>query len=236
MSEAVIYCRISVADRTGNSYSLDNQYNICNEYCKTNNIGVKRVVYETISARNMKNLDTLNQLIDEITPNTLIVVSSVSRFGRNVLKALLLLEKMEEKKISIHCVNENIGYKLISDRFTFRTLLNLAEFESDQISDRIQTSIKIRKDNDNVIGRPKFGYEIYYSDRIRKMRKNISEYEIIITILEYNCNGIPHNEIANMLNEKGKTHRGTLWTHQKISKIINLNKTPEQPNKKRKII
>jgi DNA invertase Pin-like site-specific DNA recombinase len=141
MSVANIYCRISA----NNDHSLDGQKRDCIKYCKDNNLTVNKIYVETSSARDGDNYETLKGIIEATPENGTIIVSSICRFSRNMLKALQILHKMEKKKIKIHCVNENITYDDVHSRFSFRNHLNHAQYESDLISDRVKRSKKRRR-------------------------------------------------------------------------------------------
>lgn len=221
-NNAIIYCRISTGDKTGMNYSLNNQLVICRDYCTQNNLNIVRTVNEIVTGRNMENYDTLTKIINESQSGTKIIVSSVSRFSRNLLKALEVLNEMTKRGISIYCVKENLEYSSPLHKFMFHMMLTLSEFESDQISDRIQTSVNLRKQKGDSLGQPKYGYEIYYETGIRKMRRNHQEYNLarrIYTRLENNTKPL---DLANELNNEGLSFRNKAWNSSRINYVKNI--------------
>ena len=224
---AHIYCRLSQDSKAGPNYSLDKQEQECKKYCEGHdlkNICVHRVVGSArgsgISATNTY----MNNVISEMVKGDTLIVYDVTRFSRNTLNGLLLLEKMVDKGVKIRTVKEKLGYDTIYDRLAFRQLLSLAEYESDQISERIKTSVEFRQQNGIKLGSAPYGYEAY-RDReggVRKIRRSISEYKLIVCVRNMINDGIPIDEVVVHMNDTS-TYRGKKWTHDIVLRVYKMD-------------
>lgn len=236
MSQAIIYCRISQLKKYKNlpaELSLKSQQFICEEYCQKHNIKIHSIFHETKSARNIENLTQLNEIIKIITEDIVLIIAEVSRLSRNMQQALNLIHELNERQVIIHSVTENLTYgKLldIRDKFNFRQRLNQAEFESDQISERVNRSIRYRKSVGAYIGgKPGFGYECYIDkDNIRKKKINELEQKIITNIQLLHRQGYTVEQIANYLNEHKLLYRNNLWTPQNIKYVLKTSKSDDE--------
>lgn len=224
---ALVYCRIS--NKRDNNFSISGQENICTEYCNKNNILIYKTICEIISVRNIGECHRLELVMDEMEKNGVsrIIVSNVSRFSRNTREALHLLEKLRQRNITVHSVLDNCSYDGNStNKFQFRNCLNLAEFESDQLSDRLRTSVVNRKKIGHKIGKAKFGFEIYYDENgVRRERHNQHEMEILRTIRDMKYDGKSTREISDHLNKKRMfTTRWKPWTYLRVYYVVRMTR------------
>ena len=231
MKKAVIYCRKSTAGKSTSHMGLQeltitSQQNICLEYCQKNNLEVLEIVNEIISARNMTKMTELHNLIDRLPDGTFLIVSDISRFSRNIIQGLEILESLKDKNIYIHAVCSNCTYDDISyNKYQFRSHLNQAEFESDQISDRIKRSLETRRKNRCKIGKSRFGYECYYDVHgLRRERLNKKEQYIHRLIESMNKDGLSTIDIAKILNNSGYTFRNKEWTNMRVRYVLRMSK------------
>ena len=227
MKYCTIYCRVSSNKQSNyqdGHVSLEVQENVCREYAKKNNFLVKKVYRDVGSARNMNNQYYLKHIIKNIVTGDTILFHDSTRFSRNTLQALKCLEKLEKKKISIHSVVEDCGYKSFSDKHTFRLLLAKAENESDQISARVKSSILFRRKRGDYIGTAPYGWEAYKNDDgVRKIRHNKDEQYVIQFICKLVNDNKPYWQIAEKLNEMQIDKRGYTWTDNSVGSVVKSN-------------
>lgn len=223
----VIYCRQS--QNKVDDQACELQEKNCKEYCQANQHNILEVVYETVSARNMQMMKKFNKLVAITPPGTLLLVSDISRFSRNVRQALETIETLKNKGIEIYAVNNNCGYDEYLNRFQFRSYLNQAELESDRISERVKKSINGRRKLGCKIGRSKFGYETFYDvDGWRKERINRHEHKILEEIKKLKKLNYSVREITDHLNETKQIDRirWKKWTYSRVRNIImNIRET-----------
>src|SRR3990167_6209596 len=112
-----IYCRVSSKQQsnyTAGHISLDVQEINCKEYAHIQGITIMKVVKEISSARNMKKLRNLKSLIAVIKKTkepAILLINNVSRFSRNTLEALTLINDLNKRNITVFSVQELINMK-----------------------------------------------------------------------------------------------------------------------------
>lgn len=160
LKPAVVYLRVSSkkqSDFVKGHTSFNVQKQECLDYANDNEYSVKKLVKETRSARYLYKQRGLLNIIAK-NENITLIVYNVSRLSRNTKEALFLLDKMEEKNITLVSATENLNLNTSSGRHSFRTLLSSAELESDTIGDRVRRSIEYRRSIGSYIGRAPYGH------------------------------------------------------------------------------
>ncbi len=150
-----IYSRVSSKKQASDSsHGLDSQEELCEQYLKNiYNFNDKKILdnvnyYCDIgsSYSNPKALHQLALLSKQIEPDSLILISEISRLGRNVRQVINLLKVFEDKNCKIISVSEGLCFnknKLINKQF-YQKIID-AERESDLISIRTTNANKIIK-------------------------------------------------------------------------------------------
>lgn len=265
MAKAYIYCRVSSKEQGNNlagHVSLEVQENNCKEYAERHGMVVGEVVKEVCSARNMKKLKNLTSLINLMKKKkekATLLINSVSRFSRNTLEALLLFEDLKKHQISIVFVQEQLSMNTSAGRHTFRILLSNAEYESDQISDRVRQAFALKRQLGSELGRPPYGYEVRIETtdamvNIRKFVENEDEQRIIrficavfernntqaelttmLTAIKgsrvepVNISNITHQTVANVLNRREIFRRGAMWSSGTVASVVKKYCPDTQP-------
>lgn len=186
VTKAYIYTRIS---NKNTGVSLDVQRDTLMEYCKNNSIYVIDIKVDNgISASNMKHLYGLNEILEECstlkeqrTPlkneKIYVMVYDISRFSRNSLQALDVIEDLSKKKIDLYFFMENVSYNSSSNKHLIRTALSQSQFLSESVSEKVKRSFKYKKELGNHIGSIPYGYSrkdgklVLNKDEIRLFKK-----------------------------------------------------------------
>ncbi len=151
-STTIGYLRVSTEEQEHEK----NKYDLLS-FANSNNLGTIRFVEETISGwktdwRERKIAD----VIDELSRGDNLIVSEISRLGRNVLQVLEMLTICREKGINVYAVKGNwrldgsISGKIIATIFAL-----VAEIESDLKSMRVKEALAARRRSGKPLGRPK---------------------------------------------------------------------------------
>lgn len=219
---STIYCRKSCTSRYNNELSFTVQQHICETFCNSHNLPVTEVVHETASARNTDKTIKLCELLINMDSDTLLVVSDVSRFSRNYLCGMIMLNILNDKKCTVYAVSDNCCYNF-NNNDKFKQLLGNAEFESKQMSKRMNISLKYRRNIGSKIGRSRFGYESYCNKKgIRKEKQNKREQYVINLVKKMKKQELTTGIIASLLNKRGYTFRGKEWNQNRINYINTL--------------
>jgi len=240
---AVVYCRLSSKSQNNNkdisdekNIPIEFQESICQKYCDDHNITINKVVFEISSGRVLNKQTKLMSLIRQLKTRIkfdYFLVSDVSRLTRDASAGVKLLSDLKNIKIKFFSVGDQTGYETIHEQFNVRSLLNLAQYETDKISERVKRSIEERRKIGSFIGVAPFG-KIAYKDNETGIRKlNVNRYEqIIIDII--NClihRNMHYYEIANYLNDLNIACRKKDWTSSRV-KTIFIHNNKQNRNRK----
>jgi DNA invertase Pin-like site-specific DNA recombinase len=172
--DCIIYIRVSTMNQ-----SVGAQQYACVEFCNKYFLNIKEIAIEKVSAYTGKKQNALNYLINKYE-NINLIVFSVDRFSRKNENATEFIDVMDYKKINLIAVKDNINLNTAFGKFEFRRLLNMAQYESELISERVKHSVKYRKENGIHIGRIPYGYNKIN----KKLVKNSLEREVIKFIIK----------------------------------------------------
>ena len=223
-----IYIRVSSKQQSNYSEgctSLEVQEQECRKYCEANDINVIKCVREVFSARKMDKMKGLHYLCSIASKGQKIYVYDISRFSRNTVEALNLLDTLEKKGVSIHSVTENLTYDSYTSRHQFRLQLCAAHYVSDICSEKVRASIAFRRARGDWIGSTAFGYKTVVDEktRIRSKVPNEDEMKIISKIKDNESNTLEN--IVKILIDDNITFRGNNPTEKNVSRIIYRFKT-----------
>ena len=164
---------------------LDNQTDLCDEYAlkilKTSESNIDYYCDIASSYNNPNALKELNKLAKNLEPNSVILIYSVSRLGRNTFQVFKLLRTIKKLNSCIIAVNDNLCYNnnnRMMDKKFYHKIID-AELSSDYKSERSKNHIINLKKNGGFIGRPPYGYKIYKKNNIPALIENKDEFSII---------------------------------------------------------
>ena len=216
--------------------SIKTQEHYCLKYCIDNNIEVEFIASdENVSSRNMNNLKKeLGFFKEQLSPNhNCIIIYTPDRLSRHSAKGQSFLEEMSEQNIDVHFVKEGYVYNKDTPshiKHQIVSLLNNAEFLSNQTSERVKNTIKRKKAEGHHFGRPRYGYEIKMINGIRKLKPHKEQQKIISNISnlykKYNeQNNKPIKQIipliSNELNKQQVTNTRNLpFTKSMLTTIL----------------
>lgn len=176
----IIYSRVS--SNSQGVDSLETQNTICLSHLNSNGFILSNSHSEVSSAYNGKQA-VLENLIKN-TKNAIVYIKNVSRFSRNVIYGLNLIEKAKENNVHFHFVDDNLSTYNESHSHLIRTKISESQLESETISKRARDSYKVKKSKGWVFGQPAFGYKASVKKGVRKIEKNPEEKRIIDFIIQ----------------------------------------------------
>ncbi len=194
------YIRVSSDKQTN-----ENQRYEITQWCKKKGFFIEQWFEETISSRLALEKRYLFQVIEKLRAGDTLIVSALSRIGRNLMEVMGILNKLLKREVKVLTVQE--GYEL-GDNITSKVMAFAfgiaAEIEREMISLRTKEGLRRRQAEGQVLGRPKGSTSSKHKltgkeDKIKELLKA----------------GISVSGIARLT----KTHRLTVSAH-----IIN---TPE---------
>jgi len=144
------YIRVSTDRQT-----TQNQKFEIKNYSKEKNIIIDEWIEETISATKKLEQRKFGQLLKKMKKGDILIVSELSRMGRNLMQIMKILHDCMEKDIQVFTIKERyeLGNNINSKVLAFAFGLS-AEIERNLISQRTKEALARKKAEGVVLGRP----------------------------------------------------------------------------------
>ncbi|MFT4568428.1 MAG: DNA invertase Pin-like site-specific DNA recombinase [Saprospiraceae bacterium] len=145
------YIRVSTDKQT-----VENQRFEILKYADTKKVTIDKWVNETISSRRKLSDRLLATTLDQLQSSDTLIVSELSRLGRNLMEVMSILHTCMNKDVQVHTSKENyeLGNNISSKVLAFAFSLS-AEIERQLISQRTKEALARKKSEGIKLGRPK---------------------------------------------------------------------------------
>lgn len=145
------YIRISTDKQT----TENQRFEIVN-FSKIKAFEIGEWIEETISSTKKLEVRKFGGLLNRMQKGDVLVVSELSRLGRNLMQIMKILHDCMEKDVMVYTVKENyeLGNNINSKVLAFAFGLS-AEIERNLISQRTKEALARRKAEGQILGRPK---------------------------------------------------------------------------------
>jgi site-specific DNA recombinase len=154
------YIRVSTELQAKNGISLEMQVAKINGYAQYKGYHVADVTLDDgISGRTLEGRPRLQALLNSITRRQHLVVYSVSRLARNLHELLDIEKAIRARGAFLVCLDLDINTNASIGRLIFQIMGSLAEFESNQISERVTDGMHTLMAQQKLITKPKFGWK-----------------------------------------------------------------------------
>lgn len=159
-----IYARVSTKGqglKNMGHTSLDVQKDVCLKKGLENGFKQGDVFFfeDTFSAKDITKMPQFNKMLRQLQRGDTVYFYAVSRFSRDVEQGIKCLAELRKKGVSYYFCSEGLSSGgSASSRMTINTMLVTAQFEREQLGERIQASIKKRREMGSHLGRAPFGY------------------------------------------------------------------------------
>ena len=199
MKKVVLFCRVSSSN---DRQSYDRQISDLKQLAESSGYDIAGIFAEKVSgAKKNTERKELMKMIDFVNKNDVdkVLVTELSRLGRDTLQVLQTIEILNHHKISLYIQTYNIE-TLTPDKeinpmsqFLVTVLAEIARMERRTIQNRLTSGYKNFLSNDGKVGR-KPGYrksddalKIEYAEEIKMLKKGYS-YQDISKITNTNKN------------------------------------------------
>lgn len=145
------YIRVSTDKQT-----TENQRFEIKKFATQRNLKISKWIAETISSRRDLRERAFGELLKRLLPGDTIIVSEISRMGRNLMQIMSILNHCMEKQVKVLAIKEGyeLGDNINSKVLAFAFGLS-AEIERTLISQRIKEALARKKSEGVKLGRPK---------------------------------------------------------------------------------
>ena len=145
------YIRVSSDKQT-----TENQHFEITNYSKARNLPIDEWIEETISSTKKLSDRKFDQLLQKMQKNDILIVTELSRLGRNLMQIMSILHTCMEKDIRVFTIKEHyeLGNNINSKVLAFAFGLS-AEIERNLISQRTKEALARKRAEGVILGRPK---------------------------------------------------------------------------------
>ena len=152
MSKYYAYIRVSTDKQT-----LENQKHKILEFAFNKKIQIEDFIEVEVSSKKTQKERLIDDLFLKLEENDTLVITELSRLGRNMLEILNLIEKFNSKNIKLIFINQP---ELSTDNSALSTLLisiygYFAQTEREIISERTKQGLAVARAKGKVLGRQK---------------------------------------------------------------------------------
>lgn len=145
------YIRVSSDKQT-----TENQRYEIEQYAQRKRIEIDEWLEETISGIKQIEKRKLNELLKKMRKDDTLIVSELSRLGRNLMQIMSILHDCMKTDIKVFAIKENyeLGNNISSKVLAFAFGLS-AEIERNLISQRTKEALNRKRAEGVILGRPK---------------------------------------------------------------------------------
>ena len=213
-----IYMRVSTEDQAREGFSLPEQKERLEAYCKFN--GYKIVEYYTdagISAKTGNFRPEYDRMLEDGKQGkiNMIIALKLDRITRSTRDWETLMDYLEKYNINIAFVNDDINTTTANGKMVSRIMMSVSQNEIERTSERTIIGLEGAIKQGHIPARAPLGYK--HVDK--KLVPDPLTKDIVIRIYNLYFEGLTYNTIAKLFN-KEKVLDKTNWKDTGILKII----------------
>ena len=213
-----IYMRVSTEDQAREGFSLPEQKERLESYCKFN--GYKIVEYYTdagISAKTGNHRPEYDRMLEDGKQGkiNMIIALKLDRITRSTRDWETLVDYLEKYNINIAFVNDDINTTTANGKMVSRIMMSVSQNEIERTSERTIIGLEGAIKQGHIPARAPLGYKHIY----KKLVPDPLTKDIVIRIYNLYFEGLTYNTIAKLFN-KEKVLDKTNWKDTSILKII----------------
>lgn len=133
------------SDEQAKGFSLDIQKNKLQDYCKREEIAVKHILREDHSAKNFDRPEwkRLREILSQSNHGVnLLLITSWDRFSRNLHEALIEIEWLRSKGVSVMAIDQPIDMSVPENKLMLAIYLTVPEVDNDRRSIKIREGMR----------------------------------------------------------------------------------------------
>jgi site-specific DNA recombinase len=215
------YSRVSL-EKQVDGVSLDAQKGRIEAWSVANGLQVQQVFTDAgISGKRADNRPALQQALEAVIKDKgILVVYSLSRLARSTKDAIGISERLEKAGADLVSLSEKLDTSTASGKMTFRMMAVLAEFERDQLAERVSSALKHKLMNGQRAGNVAYGFDLQTDGDT--LKQSPAEQATIQTMQALRQAGKSYWSIAADLTKKNvPTKRGGRWSAGGVMRILN---------------
>jgi len=147
----IAYIRVST-----DKQDLENQKHALLTYAQSKKVVISEFIHAEVSSRKSSKERKIDVLLEKLSKGDLLLVTELSRLGRNMLETLNLINQLSDVGIKITFVNQpELSTTASHSKLLLAIYSYFAEAERDYISTRTKQGLAAAKAQGKLLGRPK---------------------------------------------------------------------------------
>jgi site-specific DNA recombinase len=227
------YIRVSHPDQVRDGVSLETQTDLITRFGAYKGFVVQEIVCDPgISGRVLEDRPNLVAVLGRLKKKEHFVVASLSRLARNLKETMEIYSLIQERGAFFVSLDMDINTNTAIGRLIFQILASLAEFESNQTSERVIAGLATVRANGKLQTRPRYGWQspgkgLQHIPHVEQQQS----IQIIVNIY-IACHRLYNTcRMAKELNErKIPTHsKANKWYPNRVKQILTENLADYNP-------
>jgi DNA invertase Pin-like site-specific DNA recombinase len=224
---AIAYLRVSTEAQATEGVSLEAQREKVAAWCTLNDFELAEVYVDAgISGKRADNRPELQAALDHVCRvGGVLVVYSLSRLARSTRDTITISERLEKAEADLVSLSEKIDTTTAAGRMVFRMLAVLAEFERDQLAERVTMAMDHKRRKGERISR-RIPYGFTLADDGIKLVPDATEQATLRTIRDLRAAGATLRAIVDHLNHHlVPTKGGKPWNVSTVHTLLGKAKS-----------
>lgn len=223
MRRAIGYVRVSTGKQALSGVSLEAQEARIKAWCTANEFEFGGVHVDAgLSGGRADNRPALQDALAEVgRVKGVLVVYSLSRLARSTRDTIEIADRLEKAGADLVSLSEHLDTTSAAGRMVFRLLAVLAEFERDQISERVTACMgHLRAKERRISGKIPFGWAVAADGKA--LVRVPAELAVVENMKAMRKEGRGLREIARALEAAGIATKedGGAWTATSVRRIL----------------
>ena len=220
--EAIGYIRVSTEEQARKGVSLKAQKLRIALWCKGADHELLKVYKdEGLSGGKAHNRPGLQAALDDACKRkAALVVCKLDRLARSVRDTIDISDRLRKADADLVSVHERIDTTSAAGKMVFNMLAVLAQFEREQIGERVRAAMAYKRKKGECLGTPPYGYRV--SGNGRTLEREPKEQGRLLLIRALRQKGLSLRAIRSELSKQGIPNRkgNTVWRLNTLGELV----------------
>lgn len=219
--KVAIYARVSTTNQAEEGYSIDGQIDSLEKYCEAMGWDVYNKYIDAGFSGGSLNRPEMTNLINDVKNGLFdtVLVYKLDRLSRNVRDTLYLIKDVfNTNKIDFVSIQENIDTSSAMGTLFLTLLSAIAEFEREQIKERMQLGKLGRAKSGKSMQWAKTSYGYDYIKETGTLSVNLYQALIVRKMFQWYLSGMSITKLRDALNEQYGQDKE--WSYRTVRVIL----------------